>query len=70
MGGLFDIPVLGLVLQLIDYGLAAAGKARLPIPGARLAYNYYDETNSTDVALVRYHRSGTPQTWEKAKETR
>jgi cellulose synthase/poly-beta-1,6-N-acetylglucosamine synthase-like glycosyltransferase len=29
-----------LVLQLVDYGLAAAWKARLPIPGARLA-DYY-----------------------------
>jgi hypothetical protein len=59
-----------LVLQLVDYGLAAAGKARLPIPGARLAYYYYVVTKSTVVALVRYLRSGTPQTWDKAKGTR
>jgi glycosyltransferase involved in cell wall biosynthesis len=59
-----------LVLQLVDYGLAAAGKARLPIPGARLAYYYYVVTKSTVVALVQYLRSGTPQTWEKAKGTR
>jgi glycosyltransferase involved in cell wall biosynthesis len=59
-----------LVLQLIDYGLAAAGKARLPIPGARLAYYYFVVTKATVAALVQYLRSGTPQTWEKAKGTR
>jgi glycosyltransferase involved in cell wall biosynthesis len=59
-----------LVLQLVDYALAAAGKARLPIPGARLAYYYYVVTKATVAALVRYLRSGTPQTWEKAKGTR
>ncbi len=59
-----------LVLQLGDYGLAAAGKARLPIPGARLAYYYYVVTKATVAALVLYLRSGTPQMWDKAKGTR
>ncbi len=59
-----------LVLQLVDFGLAAAGKARLPIPGARLAYYYYVVTKSTIAALIGYLRSGTPQTWDKAKGTR
>jgi glycosyltransferase involved in cell wall biosynthesis len=59
-----------LVLQLADYGLAAAGKARLPVPGARLAYYYYVVTKATVAALVHYLRHGTPQTWEKAKGTR
>jgi cellulose synthase/poly-beta-1,6-N-acetylglucosamine synthase-like glycosyltransferase len=59
-----------LVLQLVDYGLAAAGKLRLPIPGARLAYYYYVVTKATVAALVRYLRAGTPQTWDKAKGTR
>jgi glycosyltransferase involved in cell wall biosynthesis len=59
-----------LVLQLVDYGLAAAGKARLPIPGARLAYYYYVVTKATVAALVQYLRSGTPQIWDKAKGTR
>lgn len=59
-----------LVLQLVDYALVGAGKARLPIPGARLAYYYYVVTKATVAALVRYLRSGTPQTWEKAKGTR
>jgi hypothetical protein len=59
-----------LVLQLGGLGLAAAGKARLPVPGGRLAYYYFVVTKSTVAALVRYLRSGTPQTWDKAKGTR
>ena len=59
-----------LLLQLAGLGLAAAGKARLSVPGARLAYYYFVVTKSTVAALVRYLRSGTPQTWEKAKGTR
>ncbi len=61
---------LALVLQLAGLGLAGAGKARLPIPGARLAYYYFVVTKATAAALVGYLRSGTPQTWEKAKGTR
>jgi glycosyltransferase involved in cell wall biosynthesis len=59
-----------LVLQLVDFALAAAGKLRLPVPGARLAYYYFVVTKATVAALVRYLRSGTPQTWDKAKGTR
>jgi glycosyltransferase involved in cell wall biosynthesis len=59
-----------LVFQLAGLGLAAAGKARLPVPGARLAYYYFVVTKATVAALVRYLRSGTPQTWDKAKGTR
>jgi glycosyltransferase involved in cell wall biosynthesis len=59
-----------LVLQLAGLALAGAGKARLPIPGARLAYYYFVVTKATAAALVRYLRSGTPQTWDKAKGTR
>lgn len=59
-----------LVFQLLGLGLAGAGKARLPVPGARLAYYYFVVTKATAAALVRYLRSGTPQTWEKAKGTR
>jgi len=59
-----------LVLQLGGFGLAAAGRARLPVPGARLAYYYYVVTKATAAGLVRYLRSGTPQTWDKAKGTR
>jgi len=59
-----------LVLQLGGLGLAAAGRVRAPIPGARLAYYYYVVTKATAAGLVRYLRSGTPQTWDKAKGTR
>jgi glycosyltransferase involved in cell wall biosynthesis len=59
-----------LALQLVGLWLAGAGKARLPIPGARLAYYYYVVTKATVAALVRYLRSGTPQMWDKAKGTR
>jgi hypothetical protein len=61
---------LALVLQLAGLGLAGAGRKRLPVPGARVAYYYYVVTKATAVALVRYLRSGTPQTWDKAKGTR
>ncbi|HSI96773.1 MAG TPA: glycosyltransferase family 2 protein [Gaiellaceae bacterium] len=59
-----------LVLQLAVLALAGAGKARLPVPGARLAYYYFVVTKATVAGLVRYLRSGTPQTWEKAAGTR
>ena len=59
-----------LVFQLGGLALAGAGKARLPIPGARLAYYYFVVSKATAAALVRYLRSGTPQTWDKAKGTR
>jgi len=59
-----------LVFQLAGLALAGAGKARLSVPGARLAYYYYVVTKATAAALVRYLRSGTPQTWDKAKGTR
>ncbi|HYI74507.1 MAG TPA: glycosyltransferase family 2 protein [Gaiellaceae bacterium] len=59
-----------LALQLAGLALAAAGKTRLRVPGARLAYYYFVVTKATVAALVRYLRSGTPQTWDKAKGTR
>ncbi len=59
-----------LLFQLAGLGLAAAGRARLPIPGARIAYYYFVVTKATIAALVRYLRSGTPQMWDKAKGTR
>jgi glycosyltransferase involved in cell wall biosynthesis len=61
---------LALMLQLGGLGLAAAGSARLGIPGARLAHYYFVVTKATLAGLVRYLRSGTPQTWDKAKGTR
>ncbi|HUF01627.1 MAG TPA: glycosyltransferase family 2 protein [Gaiellaceae bacterium] len=59
-----------LAVQLGGLVLAAAGKARLPVPGARLAYYYFLVTKATVAGLLRYLRSGTPQTWEKAEGTR
>jgi glycosyltransferase involved in cell wall biosynthesis len=59
-----------LLFQLAGLGLAGAGKMRLPVPGARLAYYYFVVTKATVAALVRYLRTGTPQTWDKAKGTR
>ena len=59
-----------LTLQLGGLGLAAAGKARLPLPGARLAYYYFVVTKATVAGLLRYLRTGTPQTWDKARGTR
>jgi hypothetical protein len=59
-----------LAFQVAGLGLAAAGRARLPIPGARLAYYYYVVTKATAAGLVRYLRTGTPQMWDKAKGTR
>jgi glycosyltransferase involved in cell wall biosynthesis len=56
--------------QLAWLGLAAAGRARLRVPGARIAYYYLLVTVATAHALVRYLRSGTPQTWDKARGTR
>jgi glycosyltransferase involved in cell wall biosynthesis len=59
-----------LALQLAGLALAAAGRARLGIPGARLAYYYFVVTKATVAGLVRYLHSGTPQMWDKAKGTR
>jgi len=59
-----------LFFQLAGLGLAGAGKARLPVPGARLAYYYFVVTKSTVAALVSYLRFGTPQMWDKARGTR
>jgi glycosyltransferase involved in cell wall biosynthesis len=61
---------LTLLLQLGALALAAAGRARLPIPGARLAYYYFVVTKASAAGLVRYLRTGTPQMWDKAKGTR
>jgi glycosyltransferase involved in cell wall biosynthesis len=59
-----------LALQLGGLALAAAGRARLGVPGARLAYYYFLVTRATVAGLVRYLRTGTPQMWDKAKGTR
>jgi len=50
--------------------LALAGRLRLRVPGASLAYYYGLVTAATVVALVRYLREGVPVVWEKAEGTR
>jgi glycosyltransferase involved in cell wall biosynthesis len=56
--------------QLAWLALAVAGKLRLPVPGAALAYYYLLMTWATVVALGRYLRQGAPLMWEKAEGTR
>jgi cellulose synthase/poly-beta-1,6-N-acetylglucosamine synthase-like glycosyltransferase len=50
--------------------LALAGRLRLPVPGAALAYYYFLVTLATLVGLVRYLRFGVPAVWEKTEGTR
>ena len=50
--------------------LAAAGKLKLRVPGAGIAWYYLLMTAATMAALVRYLREGAPLMWEKAEGTR
>jgi hypothetical protein len=61
---------LALASQLALLGLAAAGRARVPAPGAGIALYYTLVTSATLVSLVRYLRFGVPAVWEKAAGTR
>jgi glycosyltransferase involved in cell wall biosynthesis len=56
--------------QLAFLALAAAGRGRLPVRGAGLAYYYTLISAATVVSLVRYLRHGVPAVWEKAEGTR
>jgi hypothetical protein len=58
------------VLQIVWLVLAAAGRLRLPIPGAGLAYYYFVVTWATLAGLVRYVRFGPPLLWERIEGTR
>jgi cellulose synthase/poly-beta-1,6-N-acetylglucosamine synthase-like glycosyltransferase len=58
------------VLQLVWLLLAAAGRFRVPIPGAGLAYYYFVVTWATLAGLVRYVRFGPPLLWERIEGTR
>ena len=64
---LYTLAFLG---QLGFLGLAYAGRRRLDVPGAGLAYYYFLTTAATVEALVRYLRGGSPATWGKAEGTR
>jgi glycosyltransferase involved in cell wall biosynthesis len=66
-GRVYDLAFGG---QLTLFALAAAGRLRLPIPGAALAYYYVLVTWATVAALGGYLRSGVPAVWEKAAGTR
>ncbi len=57
-------------LQLVWLALALAGRLRLPVPGAGIAYYYFLVTWATLAGLWRYMRVGVPVTWEHAKGTR
>jgi cellulose synthase/poly-beta-1,6-N-acetylglucosamine synthase-like glycosyltransferase len=50
--------------------VAGAGRLRLPVRGAGVAYYYVLVSWATIEALVRYLRSGVPLVWEKAEGTR
>ena len=50
--------------------LALAGRRRVAVPGAALAYYYFLVTSGTLVGLARYLRDGPPRVWEKAEGTR
>lgn len=61
---------LTMALQLIWLLLAGAGRLRLPIPGAGLAYYYFVVTWATLAGLARYVRFGPPLLWERIEGTR
>jgi cellulose synthase/poly-beta-1,6-N-acetylglucosamine synthase-like glycosyltransferase len=56
--------------QLLVLVLALAGRVRLPVPGASLAYYYLLVTWATLVALRGLLTGGVPAVWEKAEGTR
>jgi glycosyltransferase involved in cell wall biosynthesis len=66
-GGLYRVVLAGQLAWLL---LAAAGRLRLRVPGAALAYYYFLVTLATLSGLVRYVRSGSPVVWEKVEGTR
>ena len=66
-GVVYDV---ALAVQAAFFALAAVGRARVPVPGASLAYYYTLVTWATVQALVRYLRSGVPAVWEKAEGAR
>jgi len=61
---------LALALQLLWLLLAAAGRFRVRIPGAGLAYYYLVVTWATLAGLARYVRFGPPLLWERIEGTR
>jgi glycosyltransferase involved in cell wall biosynthesis len=70
LAGESPLYTLAFVGQLGFLGLALAGRRRMDVPGAALAYYYVLTTAATVEALVRYLRGGSPATWAKAEGTR
>ena len=83
--GILHVVLLGTSIALVGEGggyrvalgaqgawlaLAAAGRLRLPVPGAAIAHYYFLVTTATVASLVRYVRSGPSLMWEKAEGTR
>jgi cellulose synthase/poly-beta-1,6-N-acetylglucosamine synthase-like glycosyltransferase len=66
-GGVYKLALVGQVGLL---GLAYAGRKRMKLPGAGIAYYYVSTTAATAEALVRYLRGGSLATWGKAEGTR
>jgi hypothetical protein len=58
---------LALAKQLAWLGLAAAGRLRLPLPGAAIAYHYLLLTAATVPGLVRALQDDVPAVWEKTR---
>jgi hypothetical protein len=58
---------LALATQLAWLGLAAAGRLRLPLPGAGIAYHYALLTAATVPGLVRALRGDVPAVWQKTR---
>ena len=61
---------LALTAQLAWLGLAAAGRLRLPLPGASIAYYYLVVTSATVAGLARCLQGAVPAVWDKAAGTR
>jgi hypothetical protein len=61
---------LALTAQLAWLGLAAAGRLRVPLPGAAIAYHYLVITSATVAGLVRCLQGNVPAVWDKASGTR
>jgi cellulose synthase/poly-beta-1,6-N-acetylglucosamine synthase-like glycosyltransferase len=59
-----------LAVQLLWLAMAAAGRLRLPVPAAGIAYYYFLVTWATLAGLWRYVRVGVPVTWEHVEGTR
>jgi cellulose synthase/poly-beta-1,6-N-acetylglucosamine synthase-like glycosyltransferase len=59
-----------LAAQLVWLMLAGAGRLRLPIPAAGLAYYYLVVTWATLAGLARFVRFGPPLLWERIEGTR